>query len=175
MTLGTQTQADGQPRPYEQFTDGQLANARKRINITNIFTAFLVLMLGVVSTLLLEIILDHAFGLPLLARRIVLLVGSSVAVGYAAWKIALPLITGVVVEHHLVKVVYTFCGMIVAFCLYTNLTTKSTLDSAKRAFLVDVARPTSTKLSSIQPGTPRPWPASTSHSRSMSMESVPRR
>ena len=52
----------------------------------------------------------------------------------------------------LTKGVYALAGVIVAVCLYSLLTPKSILDSAGRAFLADIARPTDTRLVNIRPG-----------------------
>ena len=92
MTLGTQTQPYGKLLDYEQFIDHQLARTRARIKMTDIFTALLILVVGFAATLLVEIILDHAFGLPLFLRRVLFFVGLSSAFGYAVWKIVLPLV-----------------------------------------------------------------------------------
>ncbi len=209
MTLGTQTQPYGKLLDYEQFIDHQLARTRARIKMTDIFTAILILVAGFAATLLVEIILDHAFGLPLFLRRVLFFVGLSSALGYAAWKIVLPLVsringlyaartiegtdpsfknslvnyltlrthrdqlpkavlatlearavndlTQVEVDHvvnqqYLLKSFYSLCGVVTIFCVYSALAPKSLLDSAKRAFLADVVRPTNTKLVGVKPG-----------------------
>ena len=74
MTLGTQTQPYGKLLDYEQFIDHQLARTRTRIKVTDIVTAVFILFVGLVGTLLLEVVLDHAFGLPLVVRPCVLAV-----------------------------------------------------------------------------------------------------
>ena len=209
MTLGTQTQPYGKLLDYEQFIDHQLARTRTRIKVTDIVTAILILFVGLIGTLFLEIVLDHAIGLPLLVRRIILVVGSTTALAFMLMRIILPLILRingvyaaktiegadptfknslvnyltlrghrdklpkavlatlearavndlahvevdqVVNQHYLMKVFYVLCGVISVFSLYYAFAPKSILDSAKRAFLADVVRPTNTRLESIQPG-----------------------
>jgi len=58
----------------------------------------------------------------------------------------------VVNQRRLMHVVYASCGLVVVFCLYALMTPKSILDSAKRALLADVVRPTNTQLLDIKPG-----------------------
>ena len=58
----------------------------------------------------------------------------------------------VVNQHRLMKAFYTLCGVVVVFCLYAAFAPKSILDSARRAFLADVVRPTNTRLLNIKPG-----------------------
>src|SRR3954452_4473328 len=209
MTLGRQDQPYGKLLDYEQFIDHQLARSRARIKMTDIFTALLILVAGFAATLLVEIILDHAFGLPLFVRQVLFFLGLSSALAYAAWKIVLPLVsringlyaartiegtdpsfknslvnyltlrthreqlpkavlatlearsvndlTQVEVDHvvnqqYLLKSFYSLCGVVTIFCVYSALAPKSLLDSAKRAFLADVVRPTNTKLVGVKPG-----------------------
>src|SRR5690348_10010309 len=92
MTQATQAQPYGKLLDYEQFIEHQLSRTRARIKWTDIGTALLVLLVGVVGTLLAEVVLDHAVGLPLLVRRLVLVVGLTTAFAYALLKIVLPLI-----------------------------------------------------------------------------------
>ena len=47
---------------------------------------------------------------------------------------------------------YAMAALIVSFCLYSWITPKSLLDSARRAFLADVQRPTNTRFANIRPG-----------------------
>ena len=61
-------------------------------------------------------------------------------------------IDGVVNQQRLMKMAYALSAVIVIFCLYAALTPKSILDSAKRAFLADIVRPTNTQLLNIKPG-----------------------
>ena len=49
MTLGTQTQPHGKLLDYEQFIDHQLARTRTRIKMTDIFTAVLILLVGLLG------------------------------------------------------------------------------------------------------------------------------
>ena len=92
MTLGTQTQPHGKLLDYEQFIDHQLNRTRARIKFTDIATACLILAAGFLAVLFLEVIFDHAVGLPLLFRRIVLAGGLSTAAAFSALRIAMPLL-----------------------------------------------------------------------------------
>jgi hypothetical protein len=58
----------------------------------------------------------------------------------------------VVDQSMLTRAVYALAGVIVAICIYSLLTPKSIVDSTGRAFLVDLARPTDTRLVNIKPG-----------------------
>ena len=154
-------------------------------------------------------VLDHAIGLPLWCRRIVLFLGLSAGVAFAVLRIVLPLvgkvngfyaartieeadpafknslisyldlrrrrdeiskaamaaieakavndltqveIESVVNQRRLTQMAYALSGVVVVFCLYAALTPKSILDSARRALLADVVRPTNTRLVNIKPG-----------------------
>src|SRR4051812_6185923 len=92
MTLGAQTQPHGKLLDYEQFIDHQLTRTRARIKMTDVTTAVLILLVGLAGTLLLEVILDHAFGLPLALRRLVLIVGLTAAFAFTMLRIVLPLV-----------------------------------------------------------------------------------
>ncbi len=48
--------------------------------------------------------------------------------------------------------VYALSAVLVVFCLYLTFAPKSIIDSARRAFLADVAPPTNTRLANIKPG-----------------------
>ncbi len=61
-------------------------------------------------------------------------------------------VEAVVNQKRLIQEVYVLAGLVVAFCLYSLITPKPILDSIKRAFLSDVARPTNTRLVNIKPG-----------------------
>ncbi|MGE3819393.1 MAG: hypothetical protein AB7I30_08160, partial [Isosphaeraceae bacterium] len=61
-------------------------------------------------------------------------------------------IDAVVNQRRLLEMAYALSGIVVVFCLYAAFTPKSILDSAKRAFLADVVRPTNTRLVDIKPG-----------------------
>src|SRR5512135_451244 len=61
-------------------------------------------------------------------------------------------IDSVVNQRRLMQVAYTLSAVVVLFCLYAAMTPKSILDSAKRALLADVVRPTNTRLVNIKPG-----------------------
>ena len=55
-------------------------------------------------------------------------------------------------QRRLTQSFYALAAVVVAFCLYVLITPKNVLDSAKRALLADVARPTNTRLINIKPG-----------------------
>ncbi len=61
-------------------------------------------------------------------------------------------IDAVVDQRWLLQMFYALAGVVVIFCLYAAMTPKSILDSAKRAFVLDVVRPTNTRLVNIKPG-----------------------
>ena len=92
MSLGTPAQSYGKLLDYEQFIDHQLARTRARIKMTDIVTAALVLLVGFVGTLLAEVVLDHAFGLPLFIRRVILVVGMTAAFAFALLRLVLPMV-----------------------------------------------------------------------------------
>jgi hypothetical protein len=209
MTLGTQSPVYGKLLDYEQFIDHQLTRTRRRIKNVDIFTAALTLLVGFLTVLLVEVILDHVVGLPLVVRQLVLFVGLLTAAVFAALRLVLPFlhrvnaiyaaktiedadaafknslinylelrrqreqiskavlatlearavtdlaqveVDSVVNQQRLTKVFYTFSGVIVVFCLYAAFAPKSSLDSARRAFLSDLVRPTNTQLKNIKPG-----------------------
>ena len=58
----------------------------------------------------------------------------------------------VVNQQRLMRMAYALSAVIVIFCLYVVFAPKSILDSARRAFLADVVRPTNTRLVNIKPG-----------------------
>ena len=92
MSLGTQTQSYGKLLDYEQFIDHQLARTRTRIKMTDIVTAAFILLVGFVGTLLVEVVLDHTFGLPLIVRRVILVVGMTAAFAFTLLRLVLPLV-----------------------------------------------------------------------------------
>ena len=55
-------------------------------------------------------------------------------------------------QRQLTRSFYALAGIVVLFCIYVVLTPKNVLDSAKRALLADVSRPTNTRLINIKPG-----------------------
>ncbi len=61
-------------------------------------------------------------------------------------------IDSVVNQKRVLHTWYALMGVIMVFFLYYGFAPKSVLDSAKRAFLADVVRPTNTRLDSIKPG-----------------------
>src|SRR6185312_15912868 len=61
----------------------------------------------------------------------------------------------VVNQRRLLLMAYALSGVVVVFCLYAAMTPKSILDSARRALLADVVRPTNTQLLDIKPGNAR--------------------
>jgi hypothetical protein len=209
MTLGTQSPAYGKLLDYEQFIDHQIKRTRRRIKNVDIFTAGLVLVVGFVSVVFVEVILDHVVGLPLLVRQLTLATGLATACVFAALRLLLPLlhrvnaiyaaktiedvdpsfknslinylelrrhrnelskavlsalearavtdlaqveVDNVVNQQRLMCAFYALSGVISAFCLYAALTPKSSFDSARRAFLADLVRPTNTQFKNIKPG-----------------------
>ncbi len=207
MASGTQVQ--GKLLDYEQFIDHQIGEARARIKLTDVGTAVLTLIASVLGVLFLEVVLDHLFGLPLVLRQVLLVLGLAAAGTYFVWRILRPLllrvnslyaartieqtdghfknslisyldfrrrrdelpkaalaavenravndladvdIDHVVNQQRLVRMVYVLCAVVVVFCVYAWLTPKSILDSARRALLADVVRPTNTQLLNIKPG-----------------------
>src|SRR5262249_34896322 len=92
MTLGTQTQPYGKLLDYEQFIDHQLLRTRKKIKLTDITTACLVLAVSFLGILFLEVVLDHVLGMPLLLRWIILVAGFVAAFAYTAFRVVLPLV-----------------------------------------------------------------------------------
>jgi len=77
---------------YEQFIDHQLARTLTHIKITEIVTAAFILLVGFVGTMLAEVVLDHAFGLPLIVRRVILVVGMTAAFAFTLLRVVLPLV-----------------------------------------------------------------------------------
>ena len=61
-------------------------------------------------------------------------------------------IDSVVNQRRLMHAAYSLSALVVVFCLYAALTPKSIVDSARRALLADVVRPTNTRLMNIKPG-----------------------
>ena len=58
----------------------------------------------------------------------------------------------VVDQSQIVRLSYALAAIVVGICLYSWITPKSLLDSARRAFLADVQRPTNTRFLNITPG-----------------------
>ena len=56
----------------------------------------------------------------------------------------------VVNQQRLMRMAYALSGVIVIFCLYAAFAPKSILDSARRAFLADISRPTNTQARQSQ-------------------------
>jgi hypothetical protein len=210
MALGTQTH--GKMLDYEQFIDHQLARTQSKIKTTDILIGCLTLATAFIAVLFLEIVLDHAVGLPIWARQVILLSGIVGAAVYSGYRIARPLlrrvngfyaaktiedadphfknslinyldlrkhrdvlprrvlraieakavgdltkveIDTVVNQKRLLYTWYALMGVIMVVFVYYGFAPKSVLDSAKRAFLADVVRPTNTRLDSIKPGDDR--------------------
>ena len=61
-------------------------------------------------------------------------------------------VDAVVNQQRLMRMFYALSAVIVVYCLYAAFAPKSTLDSARRAFLSDLVRPTNTQLANIKPG-----------------------
>ena len=209
MALTVPNPSAGKLLDYDQYIEHQIGLTRTRIRMTDVLTALVLLSAAVLGVLFLEIVLDHAFGLPVWVRAVLLVGGLGGAVAFAAWKIVVPMtrrvnqfyaaraiesidpkfknslityldlrarggslpktflaaveskavadlegveIDTVVDQRPLVKTVYGLAVVVVLVCLYSLLTPKSILDSAKRAFLADVARPTNTRLVNVRPG-----------------------
>ena len=207
MALGTQPQ--GKMLDYEQFIDHQLSRTQAKIKTTDILIASLTLATGFIFVLFLEIVLDHAVGLPTWVRRIVLFSGLAGMAAYSAFRIALPSlrrvnglyaaktiedtdpqfknslisyldlrkyrdelpkrvlraieakavgdltkveVETVVNQKRLLHTWYALMGAIMVVFIYYGFAPKSVLDSAKRAFLSDVVRPTNTRLEITKPG-----------------------
>ncbi len=92
MTVGAQTQPLGKLLDYEQFIDHQLDRTRRRIKLTDVATACLILLVGFLGVLFLEVLGDHLFGMPYWLRSAILVTGLVAAIGYAAYRVALPLV-----------------------------------------------------------------------------------
>ncbi len=207
MALGTQPH--GKMLDYEQFIDHQLARTQAKIKTTDILIGCLTLATAFIAVLFLEIVLDHAVGLPIWVRRIILLAGMAGAAVYSGYRIARPFlrrvngfyaaktieetdphfknslinyldlrkhrdelpkrvlraieakavgdltkveIETVVNQKRVLHTWYALMGVIMVVFIYYGFAPKSVLDSAKRAFLADVVRPTNTRLDSIKPG-----------------------
>ena len=93
MALGTQ--ARGKLLDYEQYIDHQLRRTRSRIKMTDIASASLTLATAALAVLFLEVVLDHAFALPVWIRRIVLGLGLASAATYAAMRIIRPFVANI--------------------------------------------------------------------------------
>jgi hypothetical protein len=61
-------------------------------------------------------------------------------------------IEGVVNQKRVLHTWYALMGVIMVSFVYYGFAPKSVMDSAKRAFILDVARPTNTRFSAIKPG-----------------------
>ncbi|MEO6810127.1 MAG: hypothetical protein ABI353_13520, partial [Isosphaeraceae bacterium] len=207
--MALSTQPHGKVLNYEQFVDHQLRLTRARIKTTDVLTSTMVLVVAALGVLFLEIVLDHAFGLPAWIRRLVLFTGLGAMLVFAVRRILLPLVRNVnglyaakaieetdptfknslinylelrrhrteisrsfmaavenkavndlrsveidtvVNQRRLVQTVYALAAVVVIICFYALLTPKSIIDSARRALLADVVRPTNTRLINIKPG-----------------------
>src|SRR3954467_11975488 len=90
--MASTTQPYGKMLDYEQYIDHQLGRTRARIKMTDILTASLILVATAVGVLFLEVVLDHAVGLPVWLRRIVLVLGVAAGCAFAALRIIYPLL-----------------------------------------------------------------------------------
>ncbi|MDX2035948.1 MAG: hypothetical protein SFX72_04805, partial [Isosphaeraceae bacterium] len=61
-------------------------------------------------------------------------------------------VDAVVDQNRLMRTFYGLAAIVVVFCIYAVATPKSIVDSARRAFLADLERPTNTRLLNITPG-----------------------
>src|SRR5436305_478298 len=85
-------QPHGKLLDYEQYVDHQIHRTRARIKMTDVLTASITLVTVALGILFLEIVLDHLVGLPIWARRIILMLGLASGGAFAGWRIVLPLI-----------------------------------------------------------------------------------
>ena len=70
MALGTQQPpTHGKMLDYEQFIDHQLGRTQAKIKANDVLVATLTLMTATLAVLFLEVVLDHAVGLPVWVRR----------------------------------------------------------------------------------------------------------
>jgi hypothetical protein len=92
MTVGTQAQPFGKMLDYEQFIDHQLQRTQRRIKLTDVATACLILLVGFLGVLFLEVVFDHLFGMPYWLRSTILWTGLSAASIFAAFRLVLPLV-----------------------------------------------------------------------------------
>jgi len=207
--MASGTQSHGKMLDYEQFIDHQLSRTRAKIKTTDILTASLTLATAALAVLFVEVVLDHAFGLPIWIRRIVLFLGMGGGAAFTGLRVLKPLlgrvngfyaaktiegadpafknslisyldlrkhrdelprrtlraieakavgdltrieIDSVVNQRRVLHTWYALMGVIVVVFIYYALAPKSLFESAKRAFLSDVVRPTNTRLDSIKPG-----------------------
>ena len=97
--MATVTQQPPQPHgemlDYEQYIDHQLRLTRSRIKMTDVLTASVALASAALAVLFLEVLLDHAIGLPRLVRQVILLGGLAGGGYFAATRIARPLLWSV--------------------------------------------------------------------------------
>src|SRR3954447_12438522 len=70
--MASSTQPYGKMLDYEQYIEHQISRTRARIRMTDILTAFLTLVSAALGLLFLEVVLDHAVGLPVWLRRLIL-------------------------------------------------------------------------------------------------------
>src|SRR5262245_50437116 len=90
--MASTTQPYGKMLDYEQYIDHQVSRARARIKMTDVLTAFLILVAAGLAVLFLEVVLDHVVGLPIWLRRLVLYTSLAAGAGVAVRWIILPLI-----------------------------------------------------------------------------------
>ncbi|KAJ3058884.1 hypothetical protein HK102_010265, partial [Quaeritorhiza haematococci] len=95
MTVGAQTRTQGKLLDYKEFIEHQIAVTRRRIKYTDLVTACLTLAVGVALVLLIEVVLDHAFGLPAFVRRIILIAGTVAAAGFVMLRMIRPLLMSI--------------------------------------------------------------------------------
>src|SRR5438128_2519459 len=77
---------------YEQYIDHQLQLTRSKIKTIDVLTAALALFVTALGVLFLEVLLDHAFGLPLTVREVVLFAGLAAGGFYTFRRVLLPLV-----------------------------------------------------------------------------------
>ncbi|MFO0959178.1 MAG: hypothetical protein U0800_17400 [Isosphaeraceae bacterium] len=85
MAVGTQPEmpSQGELLDFEQFIDHQLRRTRTRIQSTDVLTAVVSLAAAFVAILLLEVMIDHRVGLPLVVRQVLFGLGAASAIGVA--------------------------------------------------------------------------------------------
>ncbi|AMV37622.1 hypothetical protein [Planctomyces sp. SH-PL62] len=91
MTAGAQTRTQGKLLDYKEFIEHQIALTRRRIKYTDLVTACLTLAAGLALVLLIEVVLDHAFGLPVFVRRMILMAGTVSAAAFILMRVVRPL------------------------------------------------------------------------------------
>src|SRR5437870_509825 len=90
--MALSAQPYGKVLNYEQYIDHQLRLTRSKIKWIDVMTAVMVVAVTTVGVLFVEVVLDHAFGLPLWIREIVFFSGLAAGFAYAFYRIMLPMV-----------------------------------------------------------------------------------